>query len=225
MCAVRRPEPTGSKESTERTSALERTAEHRARTPSSHERRINSCPENSLDCLLLSHCCSASWPRPACLRAERRSRFAPCLTWKGRRPQDQALPACNLALAAADGRGRTPNRGRYLRTRDVAFRLHVLKQWRRRAIRAGEGAQPAARAPLALPPAARGPWRDAHDPYWGGLSDGPTLSCSTTPRAISSRRGWANTWSPVEQMWVAEQAHRAGGASTLAQHRPVCGLL
>jgi hypothetical protein len=40
------------------------------------------------------------------------------------------------------------------------------------------------------------------------------------------RRGWANTWTPVEQMWVAERALRAGRGFYPWPHTArICGLL
>ena len=124
------------------------------------------------------------------------------------------------------GVARTPNRRRYLQTRDVAYRLHVLKQWRVRAIRA--------RVKAHNPPHERhwrclqryeGPWRDAHDPYWGGLQMDRSFMRQYAPRHLL-RRGWANTWSPVEQMWVAERAHRAGrGFYPWPNTARICGLL
>ena len=35
-------------------------------------------------------------------------------------------------------------------------------------------------------------------------------SCAPTRRASSCARGWANRWTALEQMWVAERAHRSG---------------
>ena len=124
------------------------------------------------------------------------------------------------------GVAKTPSRARYLRTRDVRFRLHVLKQWRRRAIRA--------RVKAHNPPHERhwrclqrheGPWRDAHDPYWGGLQMDRSFMQHYAPRHLL-RRGWANTWTPVEQMWVAERAFRAGRGFYPWPHTArICGLL
>jgi len=124
------------------------------------------------------------------------------------------------------GMAKTPTRGRYLRTRNVAYRLHVLKQWRHRAIRA--------RVKAHNPPHERhwrclqrheAPWRDARDPYWGGLQMDRSFMRAYAPRHLL-RRGWANTWSPVEQMWVAERAIRAGRGFYPWPHAAgICGLL
>jgi hypothetical protein len=39
-------------------------------------------------------------------------------------------------------------------------------------------------------------------------------------------RGWANRWSPIEQMWVAERALRAGRGFYAWPHTArMCGLI
>ena len=121
---------------------------------------------------------------------------------------------------------RTPNRRRYLRTRDLGYRLYVLKQWRRRATRAKRRAQnpPHERAWRCIQ-RYEGPWRDAWDPYWGGLQMDRTFMRQYAPRFLL-RRGWANTWSPAEQMWVAERALRAGRGFYPWPHTArLCGLI
>jgi len=70
-----------------------------------------------------------------------------------------------------------------------------------------------------------GSWGDGSDPYWGGLQMDRGFMQSYAPRVLL-RRGWANRWTALEQMWVAERAHRSGrgyGAwPNTARH---CGLL
>lgn len=70
-----------------------------------------------------------------------------------------------------------------------------------------------------------GRWRDGSDPYWGGLQMDRSFMRSYAPRLLL-RRGWADRWSPLEQMWVAERAHRSGRGygpwPNTARH---CGLL
>lgn len=105
---------------------------------------------------------------------------------------------------------RTPNRKRYLATRDFRFRVLVLQQWRRRAIRARVRAQNPPHEPQwRCLQRYEGPWSDANDPYWGGLQMDRAFMLAYAPRHLL-RRGWANRWTPVEQMWVAERALRAG---------------
>jgi hypothetical protein len=54
-----------------------------------------------------------------------------------------------------------------------------------------------------------GSWRDSGDPYWGGLQMDRGFMQTYAPRVLL-RRGWADRWTPLEQMWVAERAHRSG---------------
>lgn len=121
---------------------------------------------------------------------------------------------------------KTPSRRRYRRIRDLEYRIHVLHQWRRRAVRAKRRAH--------SPPHERqwrclqryeGPWSDAHDPYWGGLQMDKSFMRMYAPRHLL-RRGWANRWTPIEQMWVAERALRAGrGFYPWPNTARMCGLI
>jgi len=54
-----------------------------------------------------------------------------------------------------------------------------------------------------------GSWHDSDDPYWGGLQMDRGFMRTYAPRVLL-RRGWADRWSALEQMWVAERAHRSG---------------
>jgi hypothetical protein len=121
---------------------------------------------------------------------------------------------------------RTPNRKRYLRVRDREYRRYVLRQWRRRAVRAKRRAyNPPHESAWRCLQRYEGSWEDPHDPYWGGLQMDRTFMLQYAPRRLL-RRGWANTWSPVEQMWVAERAIRAGrGFYPWPNTARVCGLI
>lgn len=121
---------------------------------------------------------------------------------------------------------RTPSRKRYLRTGDREYRLHVLRQWRGRAVRAKRRAH--------NPPHLRhwrclqrheGRWNDDDDPYWGGLQMDRGFMRRYAPGQLL-RRGWANRWTPIEQMWVGERALRAGRGFYPWPHTArICGLL
>jgi hypothetical protein len=121
---------------------------------------------------------------------------------------------------------RTPNRKRYLRVRDRKYRVYVLRQWRRRAARAKRRAHnPPHEAQWRCLQRFEGPWRDGRDPYWGGLQMDKTFMRQYAPRQLL-RRGWANAWTPVEQMWVAERALRAGrGFYPWPNTGRMCGLI
>jgi hypothetical protein len=121
---------------------------------------------------------------------------------------------------------RTPTRRLYLRTRDLDYRLHVLAQWRRRAIHARHRVHnpPHERAWRCLQ-SYEGAWTDSGDPYWGGLQMDRSFMSAHAPHHLL-RRGWADRWSAVEQMWVGERALRAGrGFYPWPNAARICGLI
>jgi len=70
-----------------------------------------------------------------------------------------------------------------------------------------------------------GSWMDSGDPYWGGLQMDRGFMRTYAPR-ILLRRGLANHWTPLEQMWVAEHAHRSGrGFYAWPNTARYCGLI
>ena len=69
-----------------------------------------------------------------------------------------------------------------------------------------------------------GAWNDSGDPYWGGLQMDRSFMQTYAPRWLLAR-GWANVWTPREQMWVAERAWRSRGFSPWPNTARACGLL
>ena len=70
-----------------------------------------------------------------------------------------------------------------------------------------------------------GSWSDGGDPYWGGLQMDRGFMDGYAPRYLL-RRGWANVWSPLEQMWVAERAYRScRGFFAWPNTARMCGLI
>jgi len=70
-----------------------------------------------------------------------------------------------------------------------------------------------------------GDWTDSGDPYWGGLQMDRGFMSTYAPRVLL-RRGLANHWTPLEQMWVAERAHRRGrGFYPWPNTARSCGLI
>lgn len=53
-----------------------------------------------------------------------------------------------------------------------------------------------------------GSWTDSGDPYWGGLQMDKSFMMTYAPSWLL-KKGWANSWTPTEQMYVAERAYRA----------------
>lgn len=70
-----------------------------------------------------------------------------------------------------------------------------------------------------------GNWRDSGDPYWGGLQMDRGFMRTYAPRVLL-RRGWADHWTALEQMWVAERAHKSGrGYWPWPNAARFCGLI
>ncbi len=91
-----------------------------------------------------------------------------------------------------------------------AFRLWTRDLWRKRAIRVRrKAARPPHRAGWLCIHRFEGPWNDPNAPYYGGLQMDLTFQ-RTYGRELLRRKGTANHWTPLEQMWVAERAHRSG---------------
>jgi len=70
-----------------------------------------------------------------------------------------------------------------------------------------------------------GSWGDSSDPYWGGLQMDRGFMETYAPGELL-RRGWADRWTALEQMWVAERAHRSGrGYWPWPNTARFCGLI
>lgn len=70
-----------------------------------------------------------------------------------------------------------------------------------------------------------GAWNDPNPPYFGGLQ----MDLSFQRRYgfhLLRQKGTANNWTPLEQMWAAERAHRSGrGFFPWPNTARYCGLL
>lgn len=70
-----------------------------------------------------------------------------------------------------------------------------------------------------------GSWSDSGDPYWGGLQMDREFMSGYAPGYLL-RRGLANVWTPLEQIWVAERAYRSGrGFYAWPNTARYCGLI
>jgi hypothetical protein len=70
-----------------------------------------------------------------------------------------------------------------------------------------------------------GAWSDPNAPYYGGLQMDLGFQ-RMYGRYLLARKGTANNWTPLEQMWVAERALRAGrGFDPWPNTARSCGLL
>jgi hypothetical protein len=101
----------------------------------------------------------------------------------------------------------------------------LLRSWIRTARRAcARALHPPHRAGWLCIHRYEGSWRDSGDPYWGGLQMDRGFMEGYAPHYLL-RRGYADHWSPLEQMWVAEHAHRGRGYSPWPNTARYCGLL
>ena len=112
------------------------------------------------------------------------------------------------------------------RSPSLVYRRSVLALWRRRVVAARRQAQ--------HPPRLKdwlcihhyeGAWNDPNAPYFGGLQ--MDLSFQRAYGAeLLHRKGTANHWTPLEQIWVAERAYRSGrGFHPWPNTARWCGLI
>jgi hypothetical protein len=92
----------------------------------------------------------------------------------------------------------------------LTYRRSVLALWTRRAIQVRRQAQ--------HPPRMKdwlcihhyeGAWNDPNPPYYGGLQMDMSFQ-QAYGGALLRRKGTADHWTPLEQIWVAERAYRSG---------------
>jgi hypothetical protein len=70
-----------------------------------------------------------------------------------------------------------------------------------------------------------GAWNDPNPPYYGGLQMDLGFQ-RTYGGGLLTRKGTADHWTPLEQMWAAERAHRAGrGFYPWPNTARYCGLI
>ena len=68
-------------------------------------------------------------------------------------------------------------------------------------------------------------WNNPYAPYYGGLQMDLGFQRTYGARLLA-RKGTADRWTPLEQMWVAERALRSGrGFAAWPNTARVCGLL
>jgi hypothetical protein len=106
------------------------------------------------------------------------------------------------------------------------FKLWVRNLWKHRAIRAHRNAaHPPHRSGWLCIHHFEGAWTDPNPPYYGGLQMDLSFQ-RTYGRDLLRRKGTANHWTPLEQMWVAERAHRSGrGYYPWPNTARYCGLI
>ena len=140
-----------------------------------------------------------------------------------RRHQD--VPPDHLEVAAADEEPRTVT-WRHERRAGIAHRTWIRKLWQKRASSAWRRAQnPPHEAAWQCIHRYEGAWNDTGAPYYGGLQMDISFQQAYGAELLA-RKGTADHWSPVEQMWVAERAYRSGrGFYPWPNTARYCGLI
>ena len=110
--------------------------------------------------------------------------------------------------------------------RSPQYRRWVRNLWRTRAVKHRRKAhRPPHRAAWSCIQRYEGHWNDPNPPYYGGLQMDISFQ-RLYGRDLLRRKGTADNWTPVEQMWVAERALRAGrGFYPWPNTARYCGLL
>ena len=125
------------------------------------------------------------------------------------------------------GLGRTPASDSVASDPSRRYKLWVRELWLGRAARAKRrfGAGPAHMAQWLCIHRYEGSWRDRGAPYYGGLQMDMAFM-RLYGASLLQRKGTADNWTPLEQMWVAEKAYRAGrGFHPWPNTARACGLL
>jgi hypothetical protein len=109
------------------------------------------------------------------------------------------------------------------KTRELAASVPV---WQRVAARTWKRAQhPPHEAAWRCIHRFEGSWNDSRPPYYGGLQMDLGFQLRYAPYLLR-RKGTANRWTPLEQMWAGERAIRSGrGFYPWPNTARFCGLL
>lgn len=129
------------------------------------------------------------------------------------------------------GKKRTPASTRPVRTMSPAYRQWVVNLWQKRARQARIAAQnpPRRGAWLCIHRHERHPaqgWRTrTGNGFYGGLQMNIAFQ-RTYGRDLLRKKGTADRWLPIEQIWVAERAYRSGrGFHPWPNTARYCGLI
>lgn len=124
------------------------------------------------------------------------------------------------------GRPRSPYGASAERTRSVPYRKWVLRLWARRAVVVRKQAHdpPRKRDWLCIH-RYEGSWTDPNAPYYGGLQMDLEFQQTYGPELLR-KKGTADNWTPLEQIWVAVRAYRSGrGFYPWPNTARYCGLI
>ena len=130
-------------------------------------------------------------------------------------------------MALAAGHGSLTDLGRATASAGASLTLQIRLRnaWKHRAAQARRRAhRPPHKAAWECIHRHEGAWADANPPYWGGLQMDLSFQRAYGDKLLR-RKGTANRWTPLEQMWIAERAYRSGrGFSPWPNTAGYCGL-
>ena len=122
---------------------------------------------------------------------------------------------------------RTPASRRAERSPSLAYQRWVLSYWRTQAKQVRRKAMnPPRKAAWLCIQRHEGAWNaNTGNGYYGGLQMDLSFQRTYGPELVR-RKGTANRWKPIEQIWVAERAYRSGrGFYPWPNTARYCGLI
>jgi hypothetical protein len=156
------------------------------------------------------------------LQAEEARRLA-AIEWLG--SQIYAYQRATWRWERLMGVPRTQTEGRVLTEMSIPDVKRAVVLWQRRAAAARHRAEnPPHKAQFLCIHRYEGSWTDAHAPYYGGLQMDLGFQQTYAPWLVRTK-GTANNWTPLEQIWTAEKAHRSRGFWPWPNTARFCGLI
>jgi hypothetical protein len=182
----------------------------------------------TLACAGLLACCASALGGATAATATQQSTKSPArhlaaISWLGE--QVYAYQHATWRWENLMGVRRTPTEGRVLTEMSIPDVQKAVHLWQTRAT--------VARRLAAHPPHLEqflcihryeGSWTDGGGPYYGGLQMDVGFQQTYAPR-LFRKKGTANRWTPLEQIWTAEKALRSRGFWPWPNTARYCGLL
>ena len=123
------------------------------------------------------------------------------------------------------GKKLTPAGGRRLAELTPTAIQRAAAQWRQRSAAVHKTAKhPPHMSQFLCIHHYEGSWRDTGAPYFGGLQMDVSFQ-QAYGRWLYAKKGTANHWSPLEQIWVAENALKSRGFWPWPNTARYCGLI
>jgi opacity protein-like surface antigen len=120
---------------------------------------------------------------------------------------------------------KTPTEGRVLEEMSIRDVQKAVRLWKERAAKAASKARkPPHLAAFLCIHRYEGSWTDGGGPYYGGLQMDLGFQRTYAPHLLH-KKGTADHWTPLEQIWVAEKAAKSRGFYPWPNTARYCGLI